>query len=627
MANISKRNRSKEREMESAAKNRREIIAARLSRRDLMKMGLLTSAGFLIPKRGLSARALNSAGVPTGWMPSPTVTPYLDPMPIPPIAQAIPQFTVGPPPTAAPNNAAGEGRTRAHQALVDPILDTNVNRFAPRKLYQVEQREALLNVHQQYPAQRLWTFNGTVPGQTYVARYGEPILVRNINSLPDDNGGFGIPEASTHLHNGHTPSESDGFPCDFFPNTQFPNSFYYDQHYPNVLAGFSAGQHAPNGDILESMSTLWYHDHRVDFTAQNVYKGLAGFYLLFNHLDTGNETTGFRLPSFPEFDIPMMFNDKNFNNDKKLIFDLANRDGILGDRFLVNGKIQPYFEVKRRRYRFRWLNGGPSRFYQFYITKQDDTNHPFYVIANDGNLLPFSVLTSNGVRISVAERMDVIVDFSSFAPGTKLYLNNRLQQFDGAGPTDNIVSASQGNKVLEFRVVGDTVNDQSVNPATITRTARNNIPYFYAVPARETPDITRCFDFDREDGEWVINGQVFGDCTDVRFKVKRGNAEHWELEGGRDWQHPIHIHFEEHQIIERNRSLPTEIERGRKDVVRLGDGDDVKLFFRFRDFVGRYPMHCHNTIHEDHAMMLRFDIDDVGDQGESCSDRDDSDHR
>ncbi len=617
MANISKRNRSKEREMENAAKNRFEIIAARLSRRDMIKAGLLTSAGLLIPKRGLSARALNSAGEPTGWMPSPTVTPFIDPMPIPPIAQSTPQFTVGAPPTAAPNNAAGEGRTRAHQALVDPIMDTNVNRFAPRKLYQVEQREALLNVHQQYPAQRLWTFNGTVPGQTYVARYGEPILIRNINSLPDDNGGFGIDQASTHLHNGHTPSESDGFPCDYFPNEQFPNSFYYDQHYPNVLAGFSTLPHSPNGDIRESMSTLWYHDHRVDFTAQNVYKGLAGFYLLFNDFDTGDENTGFKLPSFPEFDIPMMFNDKNFNNDKKLIFDLANRDGILGDRFMVNGKIQPFLNVKRRRYRFRWLDGGPSRFYQFFLTNPNNLSqiNRFHVIANDGNLLPNPVEVTS-VRISVAERMDVIIDFSKFPAGTVLRLENRLEQFDGAGPTDRILSAGQGNQVLEFRVQSDPVTDNSVDPATKTSTALGGQRYFYAVPNRETPRVERTFDFDREDGEWVINGQVFGDCDEVRFRVKVNSAEVWNLEGGRDWQHPIHIHFEEHQIIERNRSLPTAIERGRKDVVRLGDGDDVKLFFRFRDFKGRYPMHCHNTIHEDHAMMLRFDIDDTGDNGD-----------
>lgn len=455
--------------------------------------------------------------------------------------------------------------------------------------------------------QRLWTFNGFSPGPTYVAHYGEPVLVRNFNELPNDNGGFGIQSVSTHLHNAHTPSESDGFPCDFFEQGQF-----YDQHYPNVLAGF-ASTHPPNGDIKESLSTLWYHDHRVDFTSQNVYKGLAGFYLLFNEFDTGNELTGFRLPTFPDFDVPMIFGDRNFDPQTGLLaFDLANRDGLLGDRFIVNGKIQPFFEVKRRRYRFRWLNGGPSRFYQFYVTKQDNTNHPFWVIANDGNLLPNPVLTNNGVRISVAERMDVIVDFSSFAAGTKLYINNRLEQCDGAGPTDNILSASEGNKVLEFRVVSDAVTDNSVNPATN--------PMFYAVPPREQERITRCFRFDRNNGNWVINNKLFT-CDDVRFRVKRNTAEIWKLEGGFDWQHPIHIHFEEFQMIDRNGSTPSAIERGRKDVARLGERDDITVFLRFRDFVGRYPMHCHNTIHEDHAMMLRWDIDDVGNNNEECNDR------
>ena len=618
MAYISKRNRSREREQKNAAKNRREIIASGLNRRELMRMGLLTSAGLLIPKMGLSARALNSAGVPTGMMASPPAAPFVQPLFIPPIAQPVSVLS-GPAPTAAPNTAinpatgiAFEGRTRAHQALVDPILNTTTNRFAPRKLYEVHQRAEDIVVHPDFPAQRLWTFNGTVPGQTYVARYGEPILVRNFNDLPDDNGGFGLQSVSTHLHNGHTPSESDGFPCDFFEQEQ-----YYDQHYPNVLAGFSF-DHQPNGDIRESMSTLWYHDHRVDFTAQNVYKGLAGFYLLFNEFDTGDETTGFRLPSFPEFDIPMMFNDKNFNDAEQLIFDLANRDGILGDRFLVNGRIQPFFEVKRRRYRFRLLNGGPSRFYQFFLTRvSNNTSIPFFLIANDGNLLP-NPIQVNSTLIAVAERMDIIVDFTNIPEGTEIWLENRLRQTNGAGPDDSLFSAGQGNKVLKFKVVAGTVNDQSVNPATKTSQALGGQPYFYAVPPRQNTNFERCFNFDRENGQWVINDKVF-DCDDVRFKVRRNTAEIWELEGGRDWQHPIHIHFEEHQIIERNRGLPPAIERGRKDVVRLGEGDKVRLFFRFRDFVGRYPMHCHNTIHEDHAMMLRFDIDpDTRNDNESC---------
>jgi FtsP/CotA-like multicopper oxidase with cupredoxin domain len=213
------------------------------------------------------------------------------------------------------------------------------------------------------------------------------------------------------------------------------------------------------------------------------------------------------------------------------------------------------------------------------------------------------------LRIAVAERMDVIVDFKDFPAGTILRLENRLEQCDGAGPTDNILSAGQGDQVLEFRVLSDSVTDGSVNPATN--------PHFYDVPPRTTVNKCRQFKFDRRNGQWVINDKFF-DCNEVRFRVKRNTAEQWNLEGGFDWQHPVHIHFEEFQIISRNRNTPTAIERGRKDVVRLGENDDVELFFRFRDFVGRYPMHCHNTIHEDHAMMLRFDIDDTGNSNESC---------
>ncbi|HSB09617.1 MAG TPA: hypothetical protein VLM38_09045, partial [Blastocatellia bacterium] len=316
MANISKKNRRREKEILDASKNRRELIAAQLSRRDLMRLGLLTSAGFLIPKNGLSARAPQFGGGGSfgddcfgfygrsGTPVSPPTTPYVEPLPIPPIAQSVTSLT--PAPTVSPNTAAGEARTRPHQALTT---------LPPQKFYIVHQQEATLSMHPELPLQKLWTFNGTVPGQTYVAQYGQPILVRNFNDLPANNGGFGIQSVSTHLHNGHTPSESDGFPCDFFGQTR-----WYDQHYPNVLAGFSTPPFAPTGDIKESMSTLWYHDHRVDFTAQNVYKGLAGFYLLFNQFDTGNETTGFRLPTFPDFDIPMMFNDKNFDPDTGLLF-------------------------------------------------------------------------------------------------------------------------------------------------------------------------------------------------------------------------------------------------------------------------------------------------------------------
>ncbi|MGH6627888.1 MAG: hypothetical protein ACRECD_15340, partial [Burkholderiaceae bacterium] len=278
----------------NAWRNRQELINAGLtSRRDLMKLGLLTSTGYLLAKHGLSSRVANAKD-----MESPATRAFVDPLPIMPIKRPLANGAndLFPRPTIEPNNAQGEGRTRRHQAFVNY---PGKFPFPPQKVYEIRQREALVYVSPDLPRQRLWGFDGMVPGPTYHALYGEQMLVRNRNELVGvNNGGFGIQQLTTHLHNAHTPSESDGFAFDFFPNPLKPaiaNAKFYDQHYPNVLAGF-ASTHPPNGDINESLGTLWYHDHRVSFTAQNVYKGLAGFYLLFNQYDTGDETRGFRLP-------------------------------------------------------------------------------------------------------------------------------------------------------------------------------------------------------------------------------------------------------------------------------------------------------------------------------------------
>jgi len=600
--------------MLNALKNRQEIIAAGFSRRDLFKMGLLTRAGMLAPIAGLSAQvATNSSGCfhdCGSQCASPATTPFVMPLPIMPVKQSV--ASLNPAPTLAPNTGAGEGRTRNHQAFLTK---------PPQVFYQVTQQPGLANMSPQLPLQPIWGFDGISPGPTYHQTYGQPILVRNVNNLPANNGGFGINSVSTHLHNNHTPSESDGFPCDFFAQNQF-----YDQHYPGVLAGF-ASDHQPNGDINESLSTLWYHDHRVDFTAQNTYKGLAGFFLLFNQFDTGDETTGFHLPS-GEFDIPMLFADRCFDPTSHLLtFDLFNLDGILGDKFLVNGVIQPVLHVHPRRYRFRWLDSGPSRFYQIYLTDLGNLNavNQFWQISNDGNLLPTPVQVA-AIAMGVAERSDVIIDFAQFA-GKTIYLENRLEQTNGRGPTGNVLNAGQGNLLLQIVVDLPQVADNSVNPATH--------PTFYALPdTTATPRVTRNFDFNvTRDGQWTVNGR-FMDCNTIRFTVQQNTVEKWVLTnngfGFPDWTHPIHIHFEEFQIVSQGgggRSdfggggggglLDSAVPASRKDVVRVRPRGSETLFFRFRDFLGRYPMHCHNVVHEDHAMMLRWEIATVGDTNQN----------
>jgi FtsP/CotA-like multicopper oxidase with cupredoxin domain len=96
-----------------------------------------------------------------------------------------------------------------------------------------------------------------------------------------------------------------------------------------------------------------------------------------------------------------------------------------------------------------------------------------------------------------------------------------------------------------------------------------------------------------------------------------GHIEVWRLDGSSRWSHPVHIHFEEGVILKRGGQDPPEWEKwARKDVYRIGpepDSDDrVELAIRFREFAGTFMEHCHNTQHEDHAMLLRWDIEYPG---------------
>lgn len=468
--------------------------------------------------------------------------------------------------------------------------------YPPKRFYEIEVKEASHSFHPQYPTQKVWGYDGVVPGPTIVARYGEPILLRVYNKLPKDHVGFGSPEISTHLHNAHTPSESDGFAGDYYsdditgPTLTRPGK-YRDHHYPNIYAG---------GDSREALGTLWYHDHRMDFTAPNGYRGLAGFYLLFDELDSGDENDlnpkALRLPSgVGVHDIPLVFQDRTFDSRGYLTFDQFNTDGVIGDKFLVNGKIQPFFSVARRKYRFRLLDGGPSRFYEFYLV-HNNVDQAFTYIANDGNLLE-APLTMTKLRMGVAERADIIIDFSKYTIGSKLYLVNRLNQTDGRGP-DGV--SRTGTQILRFDV--DREPDLPDNSRIPTK-------------LRELPPIDRSkiknvrqWKFDRLAGYWTVNEKVF-DVARAQAIVKRGTAEEWVLETSGNWSHPVHIHFEEFRILSRNGAPPPAHERGRKDVIVLSPGETARIFIQFRDFKGKYIMHCHNTLHEDHAMMVRWDIE------------------
>ena len=579
------------------------------SRRTFLKGTLATTMAPMV----LTPRKSRAADPPV-YPPSPPVRAWREELPLKnPLNR--PLAALDPAPTEAANTAAGEAGRANHQRFAELAANPRYYELRAR-----ERPDWVFNPA--YPPQPIWGWQGSdpeviTPGPTFMCRYGRPSIVRIYNELPQDHVGFGSPEIITHLHNAHVPSESDGYPGDFFspvkagPTLGFPEGTggpgtFRDHFYPNVYAGLD--QHGGIGDPREALGTLWYHDHTMDFTAPNVLKGLAGFYLLFDQVDSGNERDpnprALRLPSYP-YDYQILVQDKRFDENGILFFDQFNPEGVLGDQVCVNGKIKPVLRVARRKYRLRFLNGGPSRFYRLELTDLNFIRHQFAYIANDGNLLPRTLFDQTGFAIAPAERADIVVDFSRYPLGTELYFVNRQRQTDTRGPNGFI----RGERILKLIVDREPPEpDESQLPTRLR-----------PLPRLDPDEIAHAevhrFEFDRSGGLWTINGQLF-DVNNPRVTPGQGVVQIWEFVNANDgWSHPIHIHFEEGRMLsKRIQGVDVRIpphERGRKDVCVLPPGPDtvVRVLIRFRDFHGKYPMHCHNLIHEDHAMMLRFDVE------------------
>ncbi len=550
------------------------------------------------------------------------LTPFIQRLPLPPdadqvarVRQLVPavdpndnckaEYPPANDPTDGCNLYPGEpGANRPPDRALQRYAD-----FRPVKQYEMYVRSF---EHQFHPElmqpSTVWgygTRNGRTysPGPTFHEHYGKPIVVRIHNNLPagfPGNDGFGIPQITTHLHNFHSAPESDGGPLMFYDRGR-----YLDHHYAMYPAG---------GDPREALGHLWYHDHRPDFTSQNTYKGLVGSFLIYDELDSGNEhdpnPAALRLPSGP-FDVPLAVSDKRFDPvTHKLSFDPFNLDGFLGEHIVVNGAVTPYMLVLRRKYRFRVVDTGPSRIYTFKTCPvgsdgvecaSDAPATEMVLVGNDGNLLEHPV-SVDSVSISPAERFDIVIDFSQFHHGDRINLMDIADQTSGKGRSGVLapMTSSYALKVLQFRVVGGPVPDNSRVPETM----------------REKPTIAnnevsceRTFVFDNKNGGWTINGRLFDFLP--RFQTRRGSAERWTLtNASRDWEHPIHIHLEEHQFEVRDGAAPPDFESMRKDVALLRPGDSITLTIRQRDWLNEYPMHCHNTVHEDHAMMLLWEVVD-----------------
>jgi spore coat protein A, manganese oxidase len=503
-----------------------------LSRRDLMKVSVFAGAAVALPlERSVNALTTSGARIAQSALPLPFTTPFERPPVLYPVKwdDTTDYYRIS--------------MERARAEII-PGLQTDV-----------------------------WGYNGIVPGPTIRARKGRPVVVRQINNLPAKHPTLGYtPWTSVHLHGSASLPQHDGYASDITNPGQ-----YKDYRYPNWQNG----------------RTLWYHDHGVHHTAENVSMGLAGMYHIIDDLEDS-----LPIPK-GEFDVPLIIGDMMFNADGSILINRVEDSGVYGDVITVNGRPWPVMQVKRRKYRFRILNASVSRSYKLSL----DTGGSMTVIGTDAGLMPAPQTVKN-FRHGVAERYEVVIDFSKYAAGQRVVLKN-------TSPKNN-VNFVNVDKVMAFDVVGDSFpTDNNAVPSVLN-------PNHPAMLVQASESVaTRTFNLVRANGQWTINGTTWDDVVRSNFaKVlaspRMNDTEIWELRnpsGG--WHHPLHIHFIDFKVLTRNGAPPMPYELGAKDVVFLGENESVRVLIKFEKGRGKYMMHCHNLVHEDHDMMAQFQIVDA----------------
>jgi len=414
----------------------------------------------------------------------------------------------------------------------------------------------------------------------------------------------GIDQVSVvHWHGLHVPQEYDGHPR------------YVIRKGETYVYEF---------EIKDFAGTYWFHPHPHGKTGPQVYRGLAGLFLI-----SDDQEQALNLPS-GEQDIPLVIQDRTFDRDNQLVY-LTNRMqrmiGFLGGQILVNGRPEANLSLATRAYRLRLLNGSNSRIYK--VAWSDGT--PLTVIGTDGGLLEAPVEKSY-VMLGPAERLDVWLDLSGRKVGTELELKSLPFSGASGGMMGGGMGGMMGGMMGRGRRGGNVPENGAALSLLRIRVARKEaesrtLPERLVSRRRIDPaeavnlNNPRRFVFAMNGMQPTINGRTF-QMTAVAGdeKVRLNTTEVWELVNGSSGMmggmmqipHPVHVHGLQFQVLERSPSAGWEtirdgfVDGGWKDSVLLMPGMRMKILLRFRDYPGLFLYHCHNLEHEDLGMMRNY---------------------
>jgi len=452
------------------------------------------------------------------------------------------------------------------------------------------------------PPNTLTPFPGGYLGPVMRFAKGQKIRIRLQNGLPETT--------IAHWHGLHVPMQADGHPMDAVAPGQ---SYVYEFEMRN-RAGMN-----------------FYHPHTHEATATQVYRGLAGLIMV-----EDEEERALGLPA-GDFEIPLVIQDRTFDSDNQLLYGGGmHRDmfGFYGARILVNGQPNYRIEAATRAYRFRILNASNARIYKLAW----DDGAPLTVIGVDGGLLE-TPETRRYVMLAPSERVDLWVDFSGRAVGSRLVMRNL--GFSGLIPEMAMRDDTESPLELFTVAVTRAVGDSPKLPARLSTIRRfreadcanpeNPIPIAIGMSHMRMTLNGREYAHDdlspreRVPVDTVQGIEIFHDHGGMGGGMGHGMGmgggmmgPGMGMMGMMSMAHPIHLHGQQFQVLSRtfdgdadSRATYAEglIDSGWKDTVLVAPGDRIVIAKPFGDFRGRFMYHCHNLEHEDMGMMREFSVE------------------
>ena len=399
--------------------------------------------------------------------------------------------------------------------------------------------------------------NGSYLGPTIRANKGDRVILDVRNRLDEDT--------TMHWHGMEVPAIMDGTPH----QTIKPGSSWTAEY-----------------EIVQEAATLWYHPHTHANTARQVYQGIAGLFLI-----EDENSQALNLPNaYGIDDIPLIIQDREFNNDGSLRYRVRSGGGY-GDEILVNGSHSPRFSVESRPTRFRILNGSNARIYWLGFEDQ----RTFLQIATDGGLLETPVETDR-VRLAPGERAEIVVDFSDGRPAI-------LQSFPDGPLFETIGLWFGGVTNGYFDILRLETKEATRKPHRIPQKL-NTIERLTANQSVKTRPMNL--------GPMLINGRSMN-MRRIDERVTLGDIEVWRIRNFVGRPHPFHVHLVQFLVLDRDGKPPSPQESGWKDTVLVEPGETVNVimkFARYADPDTPYMYHCHILEHEDMGMMGQFVVEE-----------------